>query len=150
MPAQREPHLATVEGHRVLVIDRDPPIPGSLSLLLEGGRDEAGRPWAPLRVVVQYPLRLGGARSACLEQDHRLKPWLEGFATGSDLQNRYLHIHACQDCGSVCVRDASFDTLEAHDPTGRGAVSKSRLAPRRRDHVIGWYSGARPNQRTYS
>lgn len=142
MPAPREPYVATIEGHRVRVIERRPPLPESLHLLLEGGRDEASRPWSPLRVVVQYPLRLRGARSACLEQDHRLAPWLEGFATGSDGQTRYLHLNACADCGSVCVRDASYDSLEGL-PTGS-------LAPRRRDHVIGWYTGSRPRQRQYS
>ncbi len=144
MPAQREneSHVATIDGHRVRVFERTPPVPETLELMLEGGRDKAGRPWSPLRVVVQYPLRLRGARSACLEQDHRLGPWLEGFATGSDLVTRYLHLNACADCGSVCVRDASLDSLDGLD--------HGSLALRRRDHVIGWYTGARPRQRSYS
>lgn len=140
MPEQSR--LAVVDGQRVRVFERNPPVPETLELMLEGGRDTKGRAWRPLRVVVQYPLRLRGARSACLEQDHRLGPWLEGFSTGSDLVTRYLHLNACSDCGSVCVRDASFDSLEGLDP--------GSLKVRRKDHVIGWYTGARPRQRTYT
>lgn len=138
----KPPRVAVIEGHRVLVIERTPPIPDDLSLLLNGGRDRAGRPWAALRVAVRQPLRLDGARAACLDQDHRLAPWVEGFHTGSDGVNRTLHLLACRDCGSVCVRDVSFDSLDR--------LRTGRRGPARRNHVIGWYSGARRGQRVYT
>ncbi|HEX5013015.1 MAG TPA: hypothetical protein VFV72_02565 [Candidatus Limnocylindrales bacterium] len=137
-----EPRVAVIEGERVAIFERQPPLPPTLVTMLEGGRDASGRPWAPLRVTVRYPLRLGGARPECARQDHRLSLWLEGFHSGSDGLTRYLHLQACADCGSVCVRDASYDTLE-NLPTGR-------LPLRRRDKVIGWYTGARPRQRVYT
>lgn len=139
IPDQR---VVTIEGRRTLVIERHPPLPSTLKVLLEGGRDAAGRHWMPVRIVVQRPIRLGGTRAACGQQDHRLADWLEGFHSGSDGIARYLRILVCQDCGAVCIRDSSFDQL-ANLPTGRQPL-------RRKDHVIAWYSGARQNQRTYS
>jgi hypothetical protein len=144
-----EPRVVTIEGRKVLITERRPPLPPSLQLLLEGGRDATGRYWAPLRVLKRRPLQFAGARSACLAEDHRLIDWLDGFHVGSDGFTRSLHLAACEDCGSVCVRDASFDTLERLDPQGRGEALSVRRPPRRKDHVIGWYSGARPANREY-
>ena len=135
------PRVEVIEGRRTLVTERRPPLPPTLALLLEGGRDPAGRIWNVLRLTARAPLRLTGARASCLGQDHRTAPWLEGWHTGSDLVIRFLHLAACLDCGSVCVRDRSIDSL-AQLPTGR-------QAPRRRDHVLAWYSGARPLNRTF-
>ena len=142
MNREPERRVTVIDGQKVAVFERTPPVPGTLELMLNGGRDDAGRPWQPLRATVVYPLHLLGARAECAMQDHRLKPWIEGFASGSDGVTRYLHLNACADCGSVCVRDASYDSLERL-PTGR-------LPLRRKDHVIGWYTGARPNQRVYT
>ena len=136
-----DPRVVTIEGRRTLVIERTPPLPTTLKLLLEGGRDARGL-WPPIRLVVRRPLRLTGTRPDCGQQDHRLADWLEGFHTGSDGIARYLRILACQDCGAVCVRDASVDHLPGL-PTGGRPL-------RRKDHVIAWYSGARRSQRTYS
>lgn len=144
-----EPRVAVIEGRKALIIERHPPLPPSLQLLLEGGRDGTGRYWPPMRVFQRRILHLAGARSACLAEDHRLAPWLDGFHVGSDGLTRSLHLDACQDCGSVCVRDSSFDTLERLDPAGRGEALSARRPPRRKDHVIGWYSGARPANREY-
>lgn len=137
-----DPRVEIIEGRRTLVVERRPPLPSSLALLLEGGREPNGRTWHPIRLAVRQPLRLAGARASCLGQDHQLSLWLEGFHTGSDGAVRYLSLAACVDCGSVCVRDRSPDSL-ANLPFGAGRQ------PRRKDHVIAWYSGARPNQRTY-
>jgi hypothetical protein len=134
--------VLTIEGHKVRVIERAPPIPGTLEVLLEGGRDGNGRFWAPLRIISRQPLRLGGPRPECLREDHRLGEWLEGFHTGSDQTSRHLALLACSDCGAVQVRDRSFDSID-NLPTGR-------LPLRRRDHLIGWYSGSRPRQRVYT
>ena len=140
--AARAPRVTTIEGHRVLVVERRPPLPPTLALLLEGGRDAAGRRWGPVRVASRDPLAIAGARQACLEQEHRLRRWVEGFHTGSDGVVRFLSLQACADCGAVCVRDRSFDGLDQL-PAGRRPL-------RRRDHVLGWYSGARRNQRVYT
>lgn len=137
-----EARVMTIEGVRVRVIERNPPIPPSLALLLNGGRGPDGRLWQPVRVAMRWPLVLGGARAECVQQDHRLRPWVEGFHSGSDGLARYLSLQACADCGAVCVRDRSVDTLDG--------LSAGRRPLRRRDEVIGWYSGARRNQRVYT
>jgi hypothetical protein len=136
-----EQRVTTIEGRRVLIVDRHPPLPQSLVLLLEGGRDASGRVWPAMRVVGRRPLRLAGASSSCLDENHRLVPWLDGSHAGSDGVTRSLHLDACADCGAVSVRDTSFDVLERLPTGGR--------PPRRKDHVIGWYSGARPANREY-
>lgn len=146
-----ESRVLTLPEGRVRVYDRAKPIPPTLELLLNGGRDRKGRPWHPLRIVTRSPMpHLRGARSECSQQIHRLTGWIEGFHTGSDGVARYLRLELCMDCGAVCVRDRSFDTLEKHDPTGRGGARPSRLTPRRLDEVLGWYTGARPRQRQYT
>lgn len=145
-----ESRVITLPEGRVRVYERQPPIPPTLALLLEGGRDRTGRPWLPLRVVTRNSLHLRGARSECVREDHRLTTWVEGFQTGSDGVARFLLLQACADCGAVCVRDRSFDSLDQHDPQRRGSARPSRLAPRRRNHVLGWYTGARPRQRQYT
>lgn len=138
-----------IAGRTVMVRERPRPIPPTLALLVEGGRDARGVRYSPLRTVLREPLRLGGASSACSASsngdavaNHRLRRWLEGFHLGTDGISRYLSLHACADCGAVCVRDRSFDELE-RAPAGRRPL-------RRKDEVIGWYSGARPGRRVYT
>jgi hypothetical protein len=140
--ALAEPRVTTIEGRRVLVVERTRVLPDQLAVLLNGGRDGTGRLWPPLRVAFRRRLTLGGARSECLSEDHRFTDWLEGFHNGSDGLVRYLHLDVCADCGAVCVRDASVDTLPG--------LPAARRAPRRKSNVIGWYSGARPGQRQYT
>src|SRR3990170_437320 len=159
MPALRERladlRVTIIEGRRVLVVERRPPLPPTLNLLLEGGRDTRGRLWYPLRTIARVPLHLSGTRNACLsEQDHRLNDWLDGFYTGpamlaeegeeplETLVVRPLHLLACSDCGSVQVRDVSMDPLPR--------LAHGRLPLRRRNLVLGWYSGARRRQRVYN
>lgn len=125
------PRVTTIEGRRVLVVERRPPLPPRLDALL-------GSPG-----MRRYPIRVTGWRSPCGEQDHRLVLLAEGPYRGPDLERRELRILVCADCESVCVRDVTVDRLPA--PT-RTAAS---LPARRRDHVLGWYSGARRNQRQY-
>lgn len=136
-PALPDRFEVVAHGVTAAVYERARPIPPRLELLLEGGGG-----WRPLRIVYSRRLHLGGASAACAADDHRLRDWLEGFHTGSDGVVRHLRLLACRDCGAVQVRDVSFDAL----PGARA----SRLAPRRRDKIIGWYSGARPSQRVYS
>lgn len=136
-----EPRRTVIEGRSVIVIERNPPIPPTLGLLLDGGRDDSGRPWAAMRVLTRAPLRVGGATSDCLREDHRFADWLGGFHVGSDGVTRQLRLLACQDCGGVSVRDVSADVLPGM------ATSQ---APKHKDHQLGWYSGARPGQRQYT
>jgi hypothetical protein len=144
-----EPRVEVIEGRRTLVIERVRPIAPTLDLFLNGGRGPDGRLWQAFRVLRRFPLRLMGARAACMDQDHRMADWLDGFYACSDGQTRQFRLLACEDCGAVCVRDISFDVAIA-TADGLEPVKAGRLAPRRRDHVIGWYTGARPNQRQYT
>ena len=127
----QQPRVMVIEGRRVLVTDRTPPIPGTLDRLL-----------AEMVVTLVADVRPMGARTACRsEQDHRLGVFREGRHVGRDGVVRSLRLLMCQDCQAVAVRDISRDRL--------AGLSISRL-PRRRDHVIGWYTGSRPAQRVYT
>jgi len=127
----QQPRVMVIEGRRVLVTDRTPPIPGTLDRLL-----------AEMVVTLVADVRPMGARTACLsEQDHRLGVFREGRHVGRDGVVRSLRLLMCQDCQAVAVRDVTLDRLDGLRTGGR--------LPRRRDHIIGWYSGARPAQRVY-
>lgn len=136
-----ETRVTMIEGRRVLVTERQPPLPADIRLLLEGGYDAKGRKWTALHVTTQRQLRTGGTSAACYGQDHRLQDWLTGFHTGSDGVYRLLRLECCADCAAVCVRDVSIDLLP-------GMAIRRR--PRHKDAVMGWYSGSRRNQRVYS
>lgn len=126
-----EPRVTMIEGRTVLVVERTPPIQPTLETLRRA-----------MFVTFEIPLRRSGARKACIsEQDHRLVRFLEGRHAGVDGVVRDLRLSMCADCEAVCVRDISIDRL-ARLPTGSQPL-------RRRDHVIGWYTGARPRQREY-
>lgn len=145
-----EPRFAVIDGVRAAIYERTPPLPPTLELMLNGGRDAARRLWTPLRVVERYPLRIMSSPTAsCMasshgsvNDDHRLSKWLGGFVNCSDGAVRYVVLEACMDCGAVCIRDRSFDSVDGLPHGGRPL--------RRRDHVIGWYSGSRPNGRVYT
>lgn len=127
-----------IDGQPVLVFEPPSPLPTTLMGLL-----------AHLRVTFRADVRPTGARKSCevpeieggIPRDHRLVRFREGRHLGLDGIVRDLRLLMCADCETVCVRDISVDRLERL-PTGV-------LAPRRRDSVIGWYTGARPNQRVY-
>lgn len=123
-----QPRVAIIEGRRTLIVERRPPLPARLGDLL-----------ARLRV---YPIRVTGWRSECSDQEHRLVPLADGSYLCPDGIRRDVRVLICRDCEAACVRDVTVDRLP-------GLIT-GRLAPRRRDHVLGWYSGARRNQRTYA
>lgn len=133
-----EPRIATIDGRKVLVFDRPSPLPPTLSGLL-----------AQLRVTARWDVRPTGARASCevpevvggVPRDHRLVRFREGRHVGLDGAVRDLRLLMCADCETVCVRDVSIDWL--------AGLRAGRLLPRRRDHVLGWYTGARPRQRVY-
>lgn len=125
--AEAAGRVTVIEGRRTLVVERRPPLPRRLGDLL-----------ARLRV---YPVRISGWRSTCSDQDHRLVPLADGSFLCFDGIRRDLRVLICADCEAAQVRDVSVDRLPGL-PTGR-------LAARRRDVIIGWYSGARRGQRIY-
>jgi hypothetical protein len=128
-----EPRRIVIEGQTVLVMERRPPLPQHLDQLL-----------ARLRV---YPIKITGWRADCGEQRHRLFLLADGPYTGPDGVRRDLRVEQCGDCEAVCVRDVSLDRLSYYAPGV--PLRQSSLAPRRRDGVLGWYTGARRNQREY-
>jgi hypothetical protein len=123
--------VLVIEGRRTLVVQRRPPLPSTLDGLRRS-----------MRIAWETTITRRGARVACIsDQDHRLFRFCEGRHVGTDGVIRDLRLLMCADCEAVCVRDVSVDRLPGL-PTGR-------LLPRRRDLVLGWYSGSRPNERQY-
>lgn len=114
------------DGVIALVIERPSVLPPTLDALL-----------ATIAVVERLAIRVSGFAKACADVDHRLVPWVKGHLAGRDLR-----LAMCADCGVVEVRDVSVDRLP-------GLGAGVRLAPRRRDDLIGWYTGPRPANRIY-
>jgi hypothetical protein len=136
-PEAPAPRRVVIDGQVAVEFVRRPPLPDTLAELMA----------APgMRV---FPIRITGWRSDCGREEHRLLVVAEGWYRWRDGIRRDLRVQMCADCESVCVRDVSLDTFARYDPTGRGLLRPSSLAPRRRDHVLGWYTGARRNQRQY-
>jgi hypothetical protein len=132
LPARRpEPRVAVIEGRTTLIVERRSPLPRTLEALRR-------------EMVVSWETRVTrhGARAACIsDQDHRLVPLMVGRHVELDAVVRDLRLSMCQDCEAVEVRDITYDS-RPRLPTGGQAL-------RRRAHIIGWYSGARPGQRQY-
>lgn len=124
------PRVVTIEGRPTLVVERRPPLPQKLTTLLE---------YPGMRL---YPIRIQGWRGECSAQEHRLKLIAEGRVLCPDQERRDLKVYQCADCEAVCIRDVSVDRL-SRLPVGS-------QFPKRRNHVLGWYSGSRRNQRVYS
>jgi len=123
--AQREPIFVTIaDGLKAQVVERRSPLPQRLDPLLSG-----------IVVLKRFPVTIVGARQACTDASHELQPWLWGIYA-----NLELRLSLCAFCGMVEVRDISFDVLP-------GAMGHGK--PRRRDAVLGWYTGKRPAGRTY-
>jgi hypothetical protein len=121
-----------IEGRPTLVVETKPPLPQKLDGLLGSLQ------------FVRYrdDIRPTGTAASCQLRDHRFALFREGRHVGLDGIVRDLRLLMCQDCGAVVVRDISVDRLEGLPTGGRG--------PARKDMVIGWYSGARRNGRTYT
>lgn len=130
LPRIAAPRVATIEGQRVLVVERRPPLPMRLDRLI-----------AEMTLTFRAPITIRGWRPACGEQDHRFFVILEGRHTGHDGERRDLRLLQCADCEGIQVRDISHDRLPG--------LCTGSLAVRRRDHVLGWYSGARRGSREY-
>jgi hypothetical protein len=136
MPHGAETKTLTIEGRRVTVVDRTPPLPPKLDAL-----------FAELfGIRLSRDLRPTGATSECeVMRMHALTPIREGRHFGRDRVLRDLRVLMCSRCAAVCVRDISYDIASV----GGESVPTGRNGPNRRDEVIGWYSGARRNQRQY-
>ena len=109
-----------------------PPLPQKMPALLA----------ALTHVTYRADFTLGGMAASCELRTHRFARFREGRHVGIDGVVRDLRLEMCRDCGAVAVRDISYDRLPGL-PTGQAG-------PNRRDYILGWYSGARRNQRTYS
>lgn len=120
-----------IEGRPTLVVETRPPLPPKMPDLLTALRG----------VTYRADFAPAGARAACEMRLHRFQRFREGRHLGLDGVLRDLRLEMCADCGAVCVRDISYDRLPGLQ-AGRGG-------PARRDLLLGWYSGARRNQREY-
>lgn len=128
-----EPRIETIEGQQTLVVPRTPPLQQKLDQLLT----------AMFHVTFRADIRPAGARAACTAaRHHPFRPIRVGRHWGLDGELRDLRIEMCPFCGAVCVRDVSLDRFE-DAPVGRSG-------PRRRNHILGWYSGKRPRGREYA
>jgi hypothetical protein len=123
---------ATIEGRPVLVVERTPPLPRSLELLL-----------GSMLVTYRDDVRPRGATVACEQlREHDFRTLAKGRHVGLDGLVRDLHVRMCRDCGAAQVRDISVDAMPGL-PVGRGGA-------RRRDVILGWYTGRRRNARQYT
>lgn len=115
----------TIEGRKTLVVENTPPLPKSLDALIR----------SMFGVTVSNDIRPTGASVACDQwRTHRFDVLREGRALGLDRVLRDIRVEMCQDCGAVCVRDISYDRRSGLPVGGAG--------PRRRNLILGWYSGA--------
>ncbi len=125
--------LEMIEGVPTLrTPDNRPPLQPSLDRLLS----------AIYMVTAREDITPRGASIRCeVEREHPFRTLREGRHVGLDGVVRDLRVEMCPLCGAALVRDVSYDRLDGL-PVGR-------RGPRRRDSVIGWYSGGRRAQRQY-
>jgi hypothetical protein len=127
-----EPRTTTIEGRTVLVVERTPPLQANLDGLLR----------SMFAVTRREDIRPTGAAAQCERANlHRWAVLREGRHYGLDRTLRDISVEMCRDCGSVMVRDVSFDRLPGLRVGASGA--------RRRNVILGWYTGQRAAGRTY-
>lgn len=117
--------VVTINGMPARVVEAPRVLPQRLDALL-----------AALRAVTRHQVVVRGASTDCGEGEHRFGRWLEGV-----FGMRQLALSMCADCGTVEVRDVSISVIPGAPP------GTSPL--RRRDELLGWYSGSRRNGRQY-
>lgn len=125
MRVKAAPRIIRVDGEPVQVLERATNLPPRLDALL-----------SEAKIFASTPVRVVGNRADCVAAEHEWRKWLEGYYRGMEVQLR-----RCLFCGSVEVRDVSFDLLPG--------VAVGKTGPRRRSDVLGWYSGKRPAGREY-
>ncbi len=129
-----EPRLETIEGRQTLIVVNRPKLQPKLVGLLS----------ALSHVRVARDIRPSGMAAQCeRDREHRFETLREGRHVGLDGVVRDLRILMCLDCGAAQVRDISYDTTVAGEPVPRSG------RPKRRDLVIGWYTGRRAAGREY-
>jgi len=128
------PRVETIEGRRALVVDTRP------EQKLQRSLDRLLANLSP--VWTRNDIAPRGARVACEAlNEHRFAVLREGRHVGLDGVVRDLRVEMCEDCGAACVRDITRDRL--------AGLSTGGQAPRRRDLILGWYSGKRRAGREY-
>ena len=153
--ARRVPAEATfatvADGVRAQVVTRQL-LPPHLDAAAHESR-AASCPCRPLMLQLAtlqaWPVVPRGAREACTQEEHDLRPlrlatWpsapaaLRAQATRGNVE---LMLTMCAFCGVIEVRDISYHTM--------GGMRLSSLALRRRSDCLGWYAGKRPGGRIY-
>lgn len=89
-----------------------------------------------LRGSTRRDVFVRGASRDCADGEHALGRWLTGL-----YGMRELELSMCTNCGTVEVRDVSISVIPGA-PLGTSPL-------RRRNELLGWYSGVRRNGRTY-
>lgn len=83
-----------------------------------------------------YPVPVRGATTACTAYEtHDWRQWITGSLSG-----RSVVLNKCACCEAVEVRDVSLDLN----------IGGSRLERRPLNRLLGWYTGRRPANRSYS
>lgn len=83
-----------------------------------------------------YEVPVGGATTACTAYEtHDMRLWVTGTYSG-----HALRLNKCAHCEAVEVRDVSLDAN----------IGGSRLGRRPLNRLLGWYTGRRPANRSYS
>jgi hypothetical protein len=103
-----------------------------------------------VQVTFRDDFSLAGARPACdVLREHRFRRFREGrwLARAGIRRGEVLDLllAMCQDCGAVRVTDVSYDVSFSGE-----RIPLGRRGPNRRNHILDWYSGSRPNQRQYT
>lgn len=117
--------VVMIDGKPARVVEMPRVLPARLDALLEA-----------LRSVMRYPVFVRGASRDCGDGEHRWGRWLEGL-----YGQRELSLLMCSACGCVEVRDVSLSVIPGA-PLGTSPL-------RRRDELLGWYSGTRRHGRQY-
>lgn len=125
MRVKQAPRIIKIGDDHVQVLERQTNLPPRLDALL-----------AEARIFSRTPVRVLGNRQDCVDAEHDWHKWLRGYFRGMEVTLR-----RCTFCGSVEVRDVSFDILPGLAVGERG--------PERKSDVLGWYSGKRPAGREY-
>lgn len=94
--------------------------------------------------VREYPVVMRGTRLACRDRhDYGLR--MTGRYGGLDLR-----LYMCRFCQVIEVRDVSRDLIVDEDPSGRRLYITPQAKARRKDAVLGHYSGRRSLGRVYA
>lgn len=131
------PRVEVIEGRQTLIQASGSGLPQKLDKLLS----------ELLTVTYRDDFTLAGTRPSCTYlREHRFRRFREGrwYARSGIRAGEVLDLSLlmCQDCGAVQVRDTSIDWLG-------GQKRPAADPPKRRDHVMDWYSGKRPAGREY-